>query len=131
MKTPEQYRVTTGSLATTAGDGNNGMFVVPRANGSKQTLVIIASDGGDWEHVSVSMKDRAPTWDDIAHVKRLFWEPEDAVMQLHVPESQHINNHPYCLHLWRPINKEIPLPPQFMIGIPGLVGAIELGRKNK
>ncbi|EFH8163197.1 hypothetical protein GI328_23040 [Escherichia coli] len=61
----------------------------------------------------------------------MFWEPEDAVMQLHVPESQHINNHPYCLHLWRPINKEIPLPPQFMVGIPGLVGAIESERKNK
>jgi hypothetical protein len=33
-------------------------------------------------------------------------------MQVHVPASEHINIHPYTLHLWRPLLLEIPRPPQ-------------------
>jgi hypothetical protein len=32
-------------------------------------------------------------------------------MQLHVPLVDHINTHPNVLHLWRPRDAEIPLPP--------------------
>ncbi len=32
------------------------------------------------------------------------------------PESQHINDHPRCLHLWRPLDREIPLPPSWLVG---------------
>lgn len=65
-------------------------------------LRIIASNGAGWDHVSVSLPDRCPTWDDMEYVRKLFFKPDETVMQLHVPESDHINNHPYCLHLWRP-----------------------------
>jgi len=41
-------------------------------------------------------------------------------MQLHPPRSKWINNHPYCLHLWRPTKQEIPLPPEIAVGILGL-----------
>jgi hypothetical protein len=34
------------------------------------------------------------------------------VMQLHVATADHINCHPYCLHLWRPHAAAIPLPPK-------------------
>src|SRR5690606_32119583 len=89
------------------GDRHNGAFHIP-AKG----LFIIASAGGGWEHVSVSHPDRCPTWDEMAQVKQLFWAPDDAVMQLHVPVRDHINVHPFCLHLWRPLDAEIPLPPK-------------------
>ena len=26
---------------------------------------------------------------------------------------------PYCLHIWRPIRQEIPIPPSLMVGIKG------------
>ena len=52
--------------------------------------------------------------------KDLCWAAEEAVMQLHPPRSKWINNHPYCLHLWRPLNQEIPLPPEIAVAIPGL-----------
>lgn len=117
---PEQYRVTSGPLATTAADGNNGLFVIPRANGSKQRLSIIASDGEGWEHVSVSMKDRMPGWDDMCYVQRLFWSPEALVVQYHAPVASHINNHKYCLHMWRPVAETVPVPPGWMIGIKGI-----------
>lgn len=131
MKVPEKYRVQSGPLSTTAEDGNNGLFVIPRGNGSKQSLTVIASDGGDWEHVSVSMKDRMPTWEDMNYVKGLFWEPTEAVMQLHVPEARHINNHPFCLHLWRPVAGGIPMPPQFMVGLPGVEWVAPAGGAKK
>ncbi len=79
-------------------------------------LRIIASWGGGWEHVSVSRKDKCPSWAEMDHVKRLFWDDEETVMQLHPPRSQWVNNYPHCLHLWKPIGQEIPLPPTEMVG---------------
>lgn len=92
------------------GDQGNGAFYIP-----VRGLIIIASNGGDWEHVSVSLKDRCPTWDEMEWVKRKLWSDDDTVMQLHVPVSEHKNFHQYCLHLWRPTNQEIPRPPAIMV----------------
>jgi hypothetical protein len=38
------------------------------------------------------------------------------VMQLHAPRAQHINIHPHCLHLWRPLTCDIPMPPSELLG---------------
>lgn len=38
-------------------------------------------------------------------------------MQLHPAKENYINNMPYCLHIWRPINQKIPTPPNLMVGI--------------
>lgn len=111
---PNQYRIRTGPLASTDAYGCNGAFLL---EGRKRALMIIASDGGGWEHVSVSLPDRCPTWDEMCAVKALFWDPDDCVMQLHPPASRHVNNHPNCLHLWRPVGIEIPQPPSIMVGL--------------
>lgn len=37
--------------------------------------------------------------------------------QYHPPKSAYVNNHPNCLHLWRPIGIEMPRPPSIMVGI--------------
>jgi hypothetical protein len=82
-------------------------------------LRIIASDGqcGEkWEHVSVSLADRTPTWDELCLVKDLFWGPEETVIQIHPPRSKHINFHNFCLHLWRLRGFKQPLPPMGLIG---------------
>jgi hypothetical protein len=52
----------------------------------------------------------------MCYVKALFWDDEETVMQLHPPKSRWINNHPYCLHMWRPTKLEIPLPPDETVG---------------
>lgn len=70
-----------------------------------------------WEHVSVSFKDRTLTWGEMCVVKDMFWAEEARVMQLHPPKSEHINNHPFCLHLWRPVGVEIPHPDPIFVGI--------------
>jgi hypothetical protein len=122
FKFPEQYRLRKGPFGSDpAVDGLNGAGFIPTKD--RAPLKFIASDGGDmpgdwkWEHVSVSLPHRCPTWEEMCKVKALFWDDEDAVMQLHPPRSTWVNNHSYCLHLWRPVGRAIPLPPEFMVGV--------------
>lgn len=78
-------------------------------------LTVIASWGMDWDHVSVSLPTRTPCYDEMSHIKRLFFKDSECAMELHVPIKAHISNHPYCLHLWRPHKVEIPQPPTIMV----------------
>lgn len=78
-------------------------------------LRVIASNGDGWEHVSVSHEHRCPTWEEMSWIASKFFGEETA-MQLHVPSSDHINYHKYCLHWWRPHNYEIPRPEHWMVG---------------
>ena len=41
---------------------------------------------------------------------------EEGVMQLHPKKSRYVNFAENCLHLWRPIDAEIPTPPTYMVG---------------
>jgi len=112
----EKWRVVAQSdpWATDKGD-RFGAFIIPKATGQ---LRMLASEGDEevpWEHVSVSLADRCPTWAEMSYVKSLFWGPDETVMQLHVPDAEHKNHHPYCLHLWRPTNAEIPRPPNYAV----------------
>ena len=68
-----------------------------------------------WDHVSVSLIDRCPTWKEMCMVKDLFFEPEEIVIQYHPPKSVYINNFPFVLHLWRQQGVEIQLPPLWMV----------------
>ena len=97
-----------------AGDDTCGMFEVPSPI-DKRPIRIIASTGDGWDHVSVSRETRCPNWAEMEHVKRLFFRDDETAMQLHVPPQDHISAHPYCLHLWRPQNVEIPRPPSIMV----------------
>lgn len=114
---PEKYRFSCPGLRwhSTAADGNNGAFEVKLRHG--QTVQVIASDGLGWEHVSISRRDRCPTWDEMCQVKALFWDEDDCVVQYHPPKSAYINNHPFCLHLWRPIDQALPMPDSIMVGL--------------
>lgn len=80
-------------------------------------LTVIASFGGGWDHVSAAHPRRIPNWIEMSHIKRMFFTHEEVVMQLHPAESDYVNNHPRCLHLWRPQHETIPTPPAWMVGI--------------
>jgi len=113
FQVPNHFRVRGGTMGTTDADGNNGLFFVRQVG--KPPLRCIATDTGGWEHVSVSLPSAAPSWEQMCRIKLLFWDAEDCVMQLHPPQSDWVNCHPYCLHLWRPIGPEIPRPPGWMV----------------
>jgi hypothetical protein len=123
FRVPEHYRLRTGRLASDSVNGNNGAFHIPAPRGSTRVpLFAIASDGMGWEHVSVSPVGfkRCPTWEEMSYVKSLFWDDGDCVIQFHPPKSEYVNNHAYCLHLWRPTEATIPMPDSILVGIRGL-----------
>jgi len=83
-------------------------------------LRVIASWGEGWDHVSVSLPNRTPLYEEMEFVRSIFFLDNETAMQLSVPRTDHINNHSHCLHLWRPHHVDIPRPPSWMVGIPGL-----------
>lgn len=109
---PEKFRVT--FVNAPEGDATNGYFSI-RLDGG-QRVFVIASDGLGWEHVSVSRNDRVPLWNEMCQVKELFWDDEDCVVQYHPGKADYVNNHSHCLHLWRPTEASMPIPPSFMVG---------------
>jgi hypothetical protein len=54
----------------------------------------------------VSRRNRCPNWTEMEHVKRMFFGDNETAM------------HPWCLHLWRPQQAEIPRPPGIMVSLP-------------
>ena len=58
---PNECWMRGGIAASSEADGNNGCFIIQR-QGRDNDLRIIASDGMGWEHVSVSLAKRVPTW---------------------------------------------------------------------
>jgi len=96
------------------GDGAVGAFELssPRTG---TRLFIVASSRLGWDHVSVSLPNRCPNWFEMELVKRAFFLEHEVAMQLHVPAADHISVHPNCLHLWRPHDAAIPLPPKDMV----------------
>lgn len=105
-----------------------GVFEVP-FHKTNVTLHVLATSGEgvspQWEHVSVSLPNRCPNWLEMHHIKQLFWSDDEAVMQLHPPQSDYRNHHPHCLHLWRPVEQEIPLPPGILVAPDSTVEAAE------
>jgi hypothetical protein len=124
----DHLRIRTGPIGTTTMDGRNGLFEVESLRTGRRLSVII-SDGADWEecglpgepweHVSVSLPSRCPNWQEMSVVKDVFFGPDETVVQFHVPASEHISHHPYCLHLWKP-PYPLPLPPSVTVGPRGL-----------
>lgn len=112
---PHKHRMRTGFLASDDDNGNNGVFFIPGRPG-RPPYKVIASDGEGWEHVSVSLPDRMPTWDEMCALKGIFWDDDDCVVQFHPPRADYVNNHSRCLHMWRPTDSQIPRPPAWTVG---------------
>jgi hypothetical protein len=115
----DRYRLT--DLATIkwfggVGDETCGAFRVSSPiDGAPLTLV--ASSGLEWDHVSVSRRNRVPNQVEMDYIYRLFFADDETAVQYFVPRPEHVNNHPHCLHLWRPQNARLPKPPSEMVGI--------------
>jgi len=114
---PEQWRIRNGPIGTDESHGCNGAFMMP-INGTAMAH-IIASDGGGWQHVSISItsdRGRCPTWDEMAFIARMFWDDDDVLVQYRPAKRDYVNCHPYTLHWWRPMNESVPTPPSIFVG---------------
>jgi hypothetical protein len=125
MKVPERFRVKKGIFASDRSFDNNGCFLIPHQKIDGYSYWVQASDGSPevpWQHVSVSLRTakklvhRCPTWEDMCWIKNQFWEPEEAVFQIHPPASQNVSLADFCLHLWKPLSFVFMLPPSIAVG---------------
>lgn len=115
----EEGRERRGDFATEPGT-RFGAFKL-RCPLSSTYFTVIVSDGTDWavmglpgppwEHVSMSHVSRTPTWEEMCWLKDLFFGPQECVVQFHPAKSAYVNVHPNCLHLWRIVGGEFPVPP--------------------
>lgn len=115
MKSLEEIQNTPGlRIATVGVDGGHGY--IWRAG--KEWASVIWSYGGGWEHVSISPKNKTqiPTWNDMCMLKDMFFNEDEVVVQYHPAKSEYVNQLRNCLHLWRPIEADMPTPPSIMVG---------------
>ena len=79
----------------------------------------IFSAGAGWEHASVRpyVKRIVPDWSVMCQIKEMIWKDDEAVIQIHPPKEQYVNNAPNCLHLWRCTYKDMVLPPSVLVGV--------------
>ena len=112
----EDGRVTSGPYGSGSSDGPYGAFFVFGPCGEELKIISSGGDETGWEHVSISTKRRVPNWKEMCFVKELFWTEQECVIQFHPPESEYVNNHPFCLHLWKPVKIDIPMPPSILVG---------------
>jgi len=113
----EAARVRSGLLGSDKSYGCYGLFHVMGPCGAALTIIGSAGEPDiPWEHVSVSIKHRPPNWQEMCWVKDQFWNDDECVMQLHPPKVDYVNNHPNCLHLWRPRDGNLPRPPAVLVG---------------
>ena len=112
----ESHRVLDGPLASDKNYGNNGAFEVPY---NHVLLMIVVGSGGGWEHVSVHAVggggSQTPSWEEMDYVRKLFFRADEWAIQYHAPTAKHIEHHPHVLHMWRPQNETIPVPPTWMV----------------
>lgn len=117
----EKHRVTTPTRSVHphyVSDSSFGFAGMFRFIVDGKAIRCIASDGMDWQHVSVSIEGdrRTPSWGIMCKVKDLFWDEEEWVAQFHPAHSEYVNFHPGCLHLWRPTKEKMPTPSSLMVG---------------
>ena len=69
-----------------------------------------------WEHLSVSMPNKTPTWDQMCIMKNIFWNEDEACVQYHPRKDDYVNMHSHCLHIWKPTDEYLPIPPSILVG---------------
>lgn len=124
---PENYRLRKGVSRSDSSHGNNGVFLVPHHKITGYVYCVVASEcaveagGFKWEHISVHLEskfrkvDRCPTWQEMCFIKSIFWDECDVVVQYHPAETDYVNLHELTLHLWRPVDQVLPVPPVEMV----------------
>lgn len=115
MKNIEEIKKTPNLFieAETKNDGMGGKYYDKHTG---KWLNFIFSYQMGWEHLSVSMPSRTPTWDQMCIMKDIFWNKNEACVEYHPREEDYVNNHKHCLHIWRPTHEPLPTPPSILVG---------------
>lgn len=115
----ERWRIKVDGYPLMAGTGQGWFKLIHPETGAG--LMCLVCDGTDWEkglplpkweHVSVRKVVGTPLWREMAFVKAAFWMPEECVVEFHPPQADYVNIKDNCLHLWKPIGIDFPMPPK-------------------
>jgi len=93
-----------------AQDGGSGWVTI-----KGQIFYVIYSNGGGWDHVSVSHRNRCPRWDEMCIIKDIFFNKNECCVEYHPAQKDYVNMHPNCLHIWKPQNDGLPKPPKCFV----------------
>lgn len=115
MKSLEEIRKTR-NLFITAEAENDGMGGYYYDSISEKRLNFIFSYQLGWEHLSVSMPSKTPSWEQMCRMKAIFWNKDEACVEYHPKEEDYVNMHQHCLHIWRPTEEYLPTPPHILVG---------------
>ncbi len=99
------------------GNERVGQFFIPMRGVIYQ---VVATTGEGWDHVSVSIlygkegkrQARIPSYEEMQIVKDMFFKKDEPVIEIHPKKADYVNQNEYVLHLWRPLNSNLPLPPE-------------------
>ena len=69
----------------------------------------VERDQKRWLHVSLSRRNRLPTWADLRIVKKVFVGRDRLAVQVFPRDADYVNIHPYVLHLWSCLDGD-PVP---------------------
>lgn len=115
-------------VVASSGDGWEHVSVslhknVQRTKAYKNKSGDIVQPGGVYVHRKVETfynpVERCPTWEEMCFIKDFFWTAGDCVLQYHPPKADNVSMHPFCLHLWKPLGVDIPVPDPILVGMPG------------
>ena len=98
------------TIQTTAEDGGAGWVTIRGV-----IFAVIFSNGGGWDHVSVSNRSRCPTWPEMCQIKDIFFRENECCVEYHPAKKDYVNIHPFCLHIWKPQKAELPTPPTIFV----------------
>lgn len=75
-------------------------------------LMVMASietekDGKNWLHVSFSRRNKMPDYNDITFIKKHFVGEDRKAIMVFPSKDEHVNIHPYCLHLWCCMDEDV------------------------
>lgn len=109
-----RWRIRTGQMGSEDCAGWNGAFIVPLEGHMWQVLI---SDGMGWRHLSITnaQKSMLPSWNVMCRIKEYFFGDEDWAVQFHPPKGDYVNVHEFVLHLWQPLNENLPVPLNIMV----------------
>jgi hypothetical protein len=60
-----------------------------------------------WYHVSFSLRDRIPSYEQMMWVRQTIFPSTLKVLQIFPPLDEHYSFHPNCLHLWACLEEDL------------------------
>ena len=88
-----------------------------RSNKASDKCLVNLTCINGWEHLSVSHKNKIPSWLTMEEMKEMFFKDDEECFQFHPKMDNYINNNEFTLHIWRRTDGKMEPPPHILVGI--------------